>query len=130
MAVKARILIADDNAGLRETLSLILRERGCDVATAADGPEALDRAREADFDVIFMDVRMPDMDGVETCRRVKGVSPAARVVLMTAFSSEDRVQDAMREGACAVLRKPLDMDQVLAMIDEVVAAGKGRREPR
>jgi len=76
-----------------------------------------------------MDVRMPAMDGVETCRRVKGVSPGAHVVLMTAFSSEDRLRKALREGACTVLYKPLEMDQVIATIDEVMAAGRGGRKP-
>ena len=67
----ASILIVDDNLSMCKTMSLILSRKGYSVKTAADGPEAIEKVREKSFDMIFMDIKMPVMDGVETYRRIK-----------------------------------------------------------
>jgi len=92
MGKKASVLIVDDNVSLCKTLSLILRHKGYDVATAADGSEAIMRVEERLFDMIFMDIKMPLMDGVETYRRIKRIRPEAAVMMMTAYAVEDLVK--------------------------------------
>ena len=121
MEKKPNILIVDDNVSLCKTMSLILRRNGSEVITANDGPEAIERVRDRPFDIIFMDIKMPSMDGVETYRRIKKVRPEAVVTMMTAYAVDDLVQDALEEGAHTVLYKPLDIAQVLGLIDEIVA---------
>ena len=122
MPDKASVLIVDDNVTLCETMSLILEESGYDVTTAGDGPAAIERVTERSFDIIFMDIKMPLMDGVET---YKGIRPEAVVMMMTAYSLEEMVQEALREGAYGIFYKPLDMGKVIATIEEVAGTGGG-----
>jgi two-component system response regulator HydG len=116
---KPRVLIVDDNASLCRTMSLVLARRGCSVSTAADGLEAIEEVRKAAFDMVFMDIRLPSLSGVDTYRRVKNLRPDTPVVMMTAYAVEDLVQQALHEGAYGVLYKPLDLDRVVALVNEV-----------
>jgi len=118
MLEKGSILVVDDNPSIVKTMSFVLTRKGYDVATASDGQEALDKVRESAFDLIFMDIKMPLMDGVETYRRIKEIQPEASVVMMTAYAVEDLVQEALREGAYGILYKPLDMERVISIIKE------------
>ncbi len=114
---KARILIVDDDPAMVRTTSMILDRKGYGVETASSGEEALEAVREAPFDVIFMDIRMPVMDGVETHRKVKAIRPDAAVVMMTAYAVEDLVQEAIQDGAYGILYKPLDFEKVMDLIE-------------
>ena len=125
MQAKPRVLIVDDNVGLHKTLSFILERKGYDVVTAKNGPEAIERVTERPFDVIFMDVKMPLMDGLETYRRVKEITPDAVVIMMTAYAVEELVQKALEEGAFGVIQKPLDIERVVGLIEESGKAGRG-----
>jgi len=115
---KASILIVDDNVSLCRTLSLVLGRQGYTVNTAKDGLEALVKVQESPFDMIFMDIKMPLMDGVETYRRIKKIRPEAVVMMMTAYAVEDLVQQALEEGAYGIVYKPLDIGKVVAVIEE------------
>jgi two-component system response regulator HydG len=125
MEDKPRILIVDDDISLCKTLSFILGHKGCVVTTAQDGPEALERVKEKPFDMIFMDIRMPLMDGVETYRRIKKIRPEAVVMMMTAYAVEELVQKALQEGACGITYKPLDIERMVAVIEEAREARRG-----
>jgi two-component system response regulator HydG len=125
MEQKASILIVDDNASLCRTLSLVLGRQGYAVNTAKDGLEALDRVKENPFDMIFMDIKMPLMDGVETYRRIKKIRPEAVVMMMTAYAVEDLVQQALEEGAYGIVYKPLDIGKVVAVIKEAKETREG-----
>ena len=118
MRGKASILVVDDELEMRLTLSDILEARGYRVACAQDGFQAIARARETAFDVVLMDIRMPEMDGVETFRRLKEVSPRSLVVMMTAYAVEGLIADALREGAYGVMYKPLDVDRLIEIVGE------------
>ena len=118
MEQKASILIVDDNVSLCRTLSLVLGRQGYDVNTAKDGLEALVKVQESPFDMIFMDIKMPLMDGVETYRRIKKIRPEAVVMMMTAYAVEELVQQALEEGAYGIVYKPLDIGKVVAVIEE------------
>jgi two-component system response regulator HydG len=123
MERKASILIVDDDAGFRKTMSFVMGHKGYGVATAKDGLEAIALVREKPFDVVLMDIKMPLMDGVETYGRIKTIRPESVVLMMTAYAVEDLVQQALQEGAHAVVYKPLDIERVVALIE-------GARESR
>lgn len=125
MEEKGNIFIVDDNAGLCRILSFVLRRKGYAVTTANDGAEAFEKAKETPFDIIFMDIKMPLMNGVETYRRVKKIRPEAVVIMMTAYGVEDLVQEALDEGAFAIMYKPLDIEKVISLIEEAKEVGKG-----
>ena len=121
MKYKPYIMIVDDNISIRKSMSLILELKGYSVTTARDGFEAIKKDKEIPSDVIFMDVKMPDMNGVETYRKIKQTRPDAVVIMMTAYAVKELVDEALQEGACRALDKPLNMDVVLRMIDEILA---------
>lgn len=120
---KLRILVVDDNADFAESLGEALQLHGHEVALAFDGQEGVRRYREEDFDIAFVDVRMPGQNGVESFMQIRQLKPDARVVMMTGFSVEQLLEEAVQNGAWGVLHKPLDMDRVLGMLRQVSPAG-------
>ncbi len=122
---KASILIVDDNTSLCQTMSFILGRKGYAVTTAKDGLEALARVKEKPYNLIFMDIKMPLMDGVETYKRIKKVRPQAVVVMMTAYAVEDLVQEALQGGAYDIIYKPLDIEKVFALIERAKDNNQG-----
>jgi CheY-like chemotaxis protein len=116
------VLIADDEMGMRETLTDILSQSGYDVHEAADGEAALEAIRRDSFDVVVMDVRMPGRDGVSILRELGSPPPA--VILMTAYASERQLDDARRANAFAVLRKPFPVPQLLGLVASAVEAAR------
>ncbi len=124
MTEQASILIIDDNVGLCQTMSLILRHKGYVVATAQDGLQAIARVRERAFDLVFLDIKMAPMDGIETQREIKQIRPEAAIIMMTAYAVEDLIQEALQQGAYDVIRKPLDIEKVVVLIEKVRNAGQ------
>lgn len=114
-----RVLIVDDEANMRKTLSDILRDEGHAVSTAASGEEAVTACETERFDVVLMDVRMPGIDGVEAFRQIRRHQEGVRVILMSAYTMDDLKRSALDEGAIAYLAKPLDVDNVIKLISDV-----------
>jgi CheY-like chemotaxis protein len=108
-----RILIVDDDPGMAETFGDILEAKGYQVQIASDGPQALTYVGKESFDITFLDIKMAGMDGVEVLHRIKQARPGALVVMMTAYALPDLIAQAEREGALAVLSKPLPLDRVI-----------------
>jgi CheY-like chemotaxis protein len=119
MTDQISILIVDDNVGLCKTMALILEYKGYAVAIATDGPQAIERVREKPFDLIFLDIKMTPMDGVETHRRIRGIRPDVTVVMMTAYAVEDLVQQTLQQGAYGIVHKPLDIEETIALIEKI-----------
>ena len=115
----ARVLLVDDDISLLRTMAFVFKRKGCSVAAAQSGAEALRMVEKRPFDVIFMDVRMPEMNGVECYEQIKEIRPDATVVMMTAYAVEDLVREALQEGAYGVVYKPLDMDEMLQLAEEI-----------
>lgn len=115
-----KIMVVDDDHGMRVTLEGIFEERGYAVVGAADGYQAIELARETSFALIFMDIKMPGINGVDTYREIKKFRPETVVVMMTGFSVEELVKEARDEGAYTVIYKPLDMEQVNDIIQAVL----------
>ncbi len=112
------ILIVDDHPGICQTLQDILETEGYAAYVAHSGQEAIVMCQTQHFDVILMDVRMPDLNGVEAYRRIKTFAETTRVIMMSAYSVEDLRREAIAEGAIAFLQKPLEVEQVLRLIEE------------
>jgi two-component system response regulator HydG len=117
---KTNILVVDDLRSIRLALGGILEEKGYNVATAENGYQAIEAVRKAHFDVIFMDIKMPGINGVQTFREVKKIDSKAVVIMMTAYSVEELVKEALEEGAYAIVYKPFDIDKIVAIIEEVL----------
>jgi len=117
---KTNILVVDDLRSIRLTLGGILEDEGHNVVTVENGYEAIEAARKTHFDAIFMDIKMPGINGVQTFREIKRVDPKAAVVMMTAYSVEDLVREALEEGAYAIVYKPFDIDKIIAIIEELL----------
>ena len=121
----ASILIVDDNINLAKTMSYILKRKGYTVATAKDGKEAIEKIKENFFDIVFMDIKMPLMNGVEAFKKIKKIKPETTVIMMTAYAVEDLVQEALKEGAYGIIYKPLDIDIMVNLIRRVRGDGQG-----
>jgi len=106
------VLIVDDQAGVRFLLEIIVKDSGHRAHIAGNGREAVDLARSIRPDLIFMDVRMPLMGGLEALEKIKALAPETNVVIMTAFSSEETVSQAMQKGALTCIVKPFDVDEL------------------
>lgn len=117
------IFIVDDDRDFAESLVDILRDEGHRVELAFDGESAVRRVREREFDVTLMDVRLPSMNGVESFFEIRKINPRARVVMMTAYSVEQLLSQAIEHGAIGVLRKPFETDHLLATLKEVLPDG-------
>ena len=115
-----KILVVDDQRGMRLTLSGVIEDKGYDVTGVEDGYQAIDAASKTTFDVIFMDIKMPGINGVQTFREIKKISPSSVVVMMTGFAVEDLVKEALAEGAFSVVYKPFDMDHVINLVESVL----------
>ena len=111
------ILIVDDEPGARLMLQYALSKEGHKVITARDGAEALEAFQKERVDLILTDMRMPKMDGMELVAAVKRINPSARIVLMTAFASEEKVEQTLALKASVCLNKPVDMPVLFQTIN-------------
>jgi DNA-binding NtrC family response regulator len=125
MDEKGNVLIVDDNISLSKTMSFVLARKDYDVETAKSGPEAIEKVKQKPFDIIFMDIKMPLMDGVETFRRIKEIRPEAVVMMMTGYSVEGLVQQALQEGAYGIIYKPVDIEKVVNVLKDAQKAKEG-----
>jgi DNA-binding NarL/FixJ family response regulator len=125
-----RVLIADDQALVRGGFRMILdAQKDIEVvAEAGDGHEALERAREVKPDVVLMDIRMPELDGLEATRRLLAGDGGPRVLILTTFDADEYVYEAMKAGASGFLLKDVRPEQ-LAEAVRIVAAGEALLAP-
>jgi len=124
----ARILVADDEPSIRWLLERVLRQAGYSVALVEDGPAALARAAAEPFDLAFVDVRMPGLDGLEVLSRLRSTAPDTAVIVMTAHGSVRAAVEAMQRGAYDYLTKPFDNDEVRLLAERALAARALARE--
>ncbi|MGV4278687.1 sigma-54-dependent response regulator transcription factor ZraR [Citrobacter farmeri] len=118
---KIDILVVDDDVSHCTILQALLRGWGYDVALAYSGRAALEQVREHVFDLVLCDVRMAEMDGIETLKEIKALNPAIPVLIMTAFSSVETAVEALKTGALDYLIKPLDFDHLQTTLENALA---------
>jgi len=122
MTEKQRILIVDDNEEFCRSVADIMEIEGYEAMSACSGYKALELVKQNSFNLVLMDIKMSVMDGVETYKKLKGITPGTPVIMVTAFAVEDLIREALREGAFGSLRKPLDFDELLGLIAQATAA--------
>ncbi|MDO7785651.1 response regulator [Desulforamulus aquiferis] len=112
------VLIVDDQAGVRYLLEILVKESGHKAYTAQNGVEALDKVITIKPDLVFMDVRMPVMGGLEALGKIKKISPRTEVVMMTAYSADDTATLALKKGAIRCMSKPFDVEEIKHLLEE------------
>ena len=123
-----KVLVIDDDAGLRKSVTLILEDEGYEVVTASDGREGLRRVEDEEPDLILCDVRMPEMTGMEFLEAYQEGGGGGLIIVMTAYGSLDLAVEAMKTGAYDYLPKPFGADEVLLTIKKAEEREELRRE--
>ncbi len=116
MTETARIVVADDDAGMRESVARALRREGFQVVAVEDGTAALEVLRKSPADVLIADLRMPGLDGLELLRAAKLLAPETEVVLLTGHGTVEEAVEAMKEGAWDFLTKPFDRAPLVRVV--------------
>jgi DNA-binding response OmpR family regulator len=130
MATNRSILIVDDELNLRRSLSLILQRAGYSVTTAAGAGEAYQNLEAGAFDLVFLDLKMPDSSGLDILEKIREWHPETQVLILTAHASLESAIEAVRKGARDYLLKPIDPQKILARIEEVVEGEQQSRRRR
>ena len=116
---RVKVLVIDDELVIRSLLSDILEEEGLDVAAATGAEEGIEMARNKGFDIVFTDVHMPDMDGVEVLRAVKGLEKRTQVVLMDSYP-DGLVEKGLSLGANGCLHKPFELGSLRSVLKDLL----------
>src|SRR5271165_4498009 len=124
----ASILVIDDEAGIRESLEVLLTLEGYQVRMAADGPQGLRILELENFDLVLLDLALPGQSGLELLPQIKERQPQLPVIMITAYGTVENVVDAIRAGAENFVQKPWDNEKLLADIRSAVARHKAEEE--
>ena len=114
----ARILVVDDDENIRNSLAPILRAEGYIVDLAANGSEAIQKTKSTTYNAALIDIRLPDMEGIELLTRMKDTVPKVRKIMITGFPSTKNAIDAVNKKADAYILKPVDLEKLLGVIRE------------
>ena len=119
-----KVLIVDDDAELRSTLSEILKGAGYHIDEASSGKEAIEKIVSKDFDIALLDLMMPKMNGIETLTELKKITPKTKVIMITAFATVENAVDAIKKGASDYISKPFRIEELLTTIRRVIEEGR------
>jgi len=118
MGETARILIIDDDENIRKVLTTILEDEGYDVESVDTAKKAIERTRRKFYNLALIDIRLPDMEGIELLTRMKNTTPKMRKIIITGYPTLQNAVEAVNRGADAYILKPFDMEKVLEEIKE------------
>ncbi|MEM0313443.1 MAG: response regulator [Candidatus Bathyarchaeia archaeon] len=118
MVKKPRILIIDDDENIRKTLAAILEEEGYLVDHAENCQQALEKTAKSFYNVLLIDMRLPDMEGIDLIPKIRDTVPKMRKIIVTGYPTLQNAIEAVNRGADAYIVKPFDVDKVLAVIKE------------
>jgi DNA-binding response OmpR family regulator len=122
MGEKERILIVDDNESARRSLKLIFKKKGYEVETAGTGREAIEKAQGGSFDLVILDIMLPDIGGIEICQQLRS-KPATIHLPIIMLSGRSLVPDKIRglqAGANEYVTKPVDLDEMVARVEALL----------
>ena len=125
---RARILVVDDDEGIRKVLKKILEEEGYAVDTAEDGEEAIEKATEKFYNLALIDIKLPDMEGIELLTKMKDTTPKMRKIIITGYPTLENAVEAVNRGADAYVLKPFDIPKVLKTIKEQLRKQEEQRK--
>jgi DNA-binding NtrC family response regulator len=128
MPSNARVLIVDDEERFRITLRKLLTANGLETNAVGSGREAIEELKRQSYDVILLDVKMPEMDGIEALGELKKISNNVEVIILTGHASVDVAVEIMRLGGYEYLLKPCPMDELLAKIESAYERKIAREE--
>src|SRR5512147_2840779 len=117
----SRILLVDDENLILYSLSAALRHDGSQVTTATNGKDALSEIRRSLFDICFLDIHLPDSNGFDLMKIVREISPATRIILMTAVDLDDTQMNYLRRNDGHYLPKPFDLEEVRSIVKGIQA---------
>ena len=120
MSLKARILVIDDEPIVCKSCSRILGEEGYEVETTLNGSQGLERMKARPFDVILVDLKMPDMSGMEVLKRIKEEAPETIVLMITGYSTVKTAVEAMKLGASDYVPKPFTPDELAMVVQQAL----------
>ena len=126
-AKRPTILVIDDDAEIRYSLARVLSSRGWQVSEAASGELGIAAVKKSPPDVVFLDVRMGGISGLEALQHIRSAHPRQLVILMTAFGTAQTAIEAMKYGAFDYIMKPFDPQKVLTLVDSALQAGADMR---
>jgi CheY-like chemotaxis protein len=121
MPEKGSILVVDDEDALRTVLSSELEGEGYEVATAADGDEAIDIVQKKNFNLVLLDIKMPRVDGFEVLKFIKEKYPHVKVIMLTGFADLKNAIESKKLGADDFVSKPYDLVDLLTTIERVLS---------
>jgi len=124
----ARILVVDDDENIRNTMKTILEDEGYIVDSAANGRDAIKRTEETAYNVALIDIRLPDMEGVELLKLMRDAVPKTRKIMVTGYPSMQNAVAALNKNADAYLIKPVDIEKLLSTVKEQLQLQENERE--
>lgn len=127
MTNKAKILVIDDDKNIRQTLAMVLEEEGYDVDTAENGKEAIEKTYNNFYNLAIVDWRLPDFEGTKLIPQLKETTPKMVKIMLTGYPSMDNAIDAVNKHADAFLLKPVDIEELLKKIRELLARQEENR---
>lgn len=122
MKEDVNILIVDDEEIMRSLFTDILQEEGYKVTVVANGKEAVDKVKETHFELVFIDMHMPVMDGVQTLHAIKEISPKTAIVTMDSMPGYV-LEESKKQGALTCIHKPFDIKEVRSVVSEIINKG-------
>jgi len=118
------ILVVDDHDDIREVLSLFLKKEGYPVFEAANGNDAVEQFKKNSPKLVFLDIRLPDFDGIEVLRRIKEIKNDTPVIMITAYRDAEKVVQAFRLGAYDCIFKPFDLAYIKTAVMSTIGCSK------
>ena len=118
MGETIRILIIDDDENIRKVLTTILEDEGYDVESVDTAKKAIERTRRKFYNLALIDIRLPDMEGIELLTKMKNATPKIRKIIITGYPTLQNAVEAVNRGADAYIMKPFDMEKVLEEIKD------------
>src|SRR3989338_3055437 len=115
-----KILVTDDEPDMRSTLSLLLQSEGFEVATASDGLSAVRNVEVGGIDLVLLDIRMPNMDGIETLAKIKTISQDLPVIMITGYGNVEAAVQAVKRGAFDYVSKPFDNEKLIEVVKKAL----------
>lgn len=123
--MKTSVLVVDDELLIRKSLGKVLRARGYAVDVASSGAEGLEKVAALRPQVVILDMRLPDTDGLSVLRRARQLDPLLQIIIITAYGDVQTAVDAMKHGACDFVRKPYEMEDIVLAVE---SAGRNFRQ--
>lgn len=129
-SLKNRVLVVDDQYGIRILIKEILKKDGIEALLASNGAQALDVLSRKKPKLVLLDMRIPGMSGVDILKKIKEVSPATVVMIMTAYGDDAMISEAKKNGAVAYFPKPFDINELLHAVHHAFFGSISKKSDR